>query len=926
MAVPDGGLWVGFDKGGASLIKNGQVTSYSDEDGFPVSSVLGFARDRSGTIWAAVVGGFARLEGKRWQRIRDDWNYPSKTARAIMVDRDGTLWVASGNEILFLSNGEKRFQSTGIRAGIVLCFTQAPDGAILFCDDKLKKVRGFRQDGRNKIELLPDINIGASSAVFDRDGALWIGAEGVTRIPFPERVHDPRFRESGETFTETDGLSNASVEAVLEDREGNIWVGTDGGLDRFRHRNVTWFSLRGAAFSLVAGSAGDVWVGSRGDFPVVQVQDRKLAVGGPTDVHVIYRDPDGSRWYSATNSLVHWENGRFIKIPPPSQVLKMSLSATPPDPIIASSITKDHSGNLWVSFGGSGEFRLNNGVWNFVQILPDHPDWSASYAFTDDADRVWLCWGDRIARYDHGNIRIFGAREGLAIGPPDLIAGGDQEIWVGGESGLALFQNESFHTIHNAKIANFTSITGIVVTRNHGIWLSTGSGIVHIPQNEIDNVIQHPEHKVAFELFDLRSDLPEPLQPRPGNYSSGAIQANDGKIWFATRNGAVQVDPMHIYRNPLPPPVSIESVVADDKSYSPFESPALPALTKNLRIEYAALSLSIPERVRFRYKLEGWDNQWHEAGSDRVATFTNLAPRRYSFRVIACNNDGVWNEMGATLNFKVAPSWFQTVWFQAFCVALFLVLLWGLYKLRLLQLHRQFNLGLEARVSERTRIARELHDTLLQSFHGLLLRFETVSYLLPDRPEEAKEKLDTAIEQAAEAITESRDAVQGLRASTQSNDPVLVISTLAQELTTDSINHPSPAYRVAVEGHARNLHPIVRDEICRISSEALRNAFRHAQAQRIEVEIRYDDGQFRLRVRDDGKGIPEAVLSGDGIGGHYGLRGMRERAKLVKGKLTVWSKVGGGTEVELLIPAGRAYAIAPRRSWLQQKLTWNVKI
>jgi signal transduction histidine kinase len=227
-----------------------------------------------------------------------------------------------------------------------------------------------------------------------------------------------------------------------------------------------------------------------------------------------------------------------------------------------------------------------------------------------------------------------------------------------------------------------------------------------------------------------------------------------------------------------------------------------------------------------------------------------------------------------------------------------------------------FALTLEARVGERTRIARELHDTLLQSFHGLLLRFQTASYLLPERPAEAKNKLDIAIEHAAKAITESRDAVQGLRASTgERNDLAVAIRTLGDEIANDASAHQPPAFSVAVEGQARDLHPIVRDEIYKIAAEALRNAFRHAHAGRVEVDIRYDREQFRMRVRDDGRGIDAAVLATQGLEGHYGLRGMRERAAEIGGKLAVWSEVGAGTEVELRIPASAVYTTARRRSW-----------
>ena len=369
----------------------------------------------------------------------------------------------------------------------------------------------------------------------------------------------------------------------------------------------------------------------------------------------------------------------------------------------------------------------------------------------------------------------------------------------------------------------------------------------------------------------------------------------------------------------LPAQTYIESLVADRKEFAATHNLKLPPTPRDLQIDYTSPTFPIPQKVKFRYRLDGYDRDWHEAGTRRQAFYTDLPPGKYSFRVIASNSDGVWNESAAKLDFSIAPAYYQTNWFRALCAFIFLALLWAAYQWRVRQLQHQFDMTLDARVGERTRIARDLHDTLLQSAHGVLLRFQTVSQLLPDRPIEAKEKLDNAIDQTADFITEARDEVQGLRDSTvQRNDLALAISTLGQELGTDSANH-RPAFRVAVEGEARNLHPILRDEIYKIAAEALRNAFRHSQARQIEVEIRYDNEQFRLRVRDDGKGIDPAILSGQGRKGHYGLPGMRERATLIGGKLVVWSEVDAGTEVELRVPASTAYATAQRRSWFSRK-------
>jgi len=284
--------------------------------------------------------------------------------------------------------------------------------------------------------------------------------------------------------------------------------------------------------------------------------------------------------------------------------------------------------------------------------------------------------------------------------------------------------------------------------------------------------------------------------------------------------------------------------------------------------------------------------------------------------VAASNNSGVWNDEGDVLDFSIAPAYYQTTWFRALCAVFSLALLWTVYYLRVRHLQHEFGVMLEARVGERTRIARELHDTLLQSFHGLLLRFQTASYLLPERPAEAKDKLDIAIEYAVKAVAEGRDAVQGLRTSTiERNDLAMAIRALGDELAHGAGTQPMPTFHVAVEGQTRELHPILRDDIYKIAAEALRNAFRHAHAALVEVEIRYDDEQLRLRVRDDGTGIDSAVLGRQGAQGHFGLPGMSERAALIGGKLAVWSEVGTGTEVELRLPAGIVYATAAKPSW-----------
>jgi signal transduction histidine kinase len=367
-------------------------------------------------------------------------------------------------------------------------------------------------------------------------------------------------------------------------------------------------------------------------------------------------------------------------------------------------------------------------------------------------------------------------------------------------------------------------------------------------------------------------------------------------------------------------PIGPKSVLKKAIPY--VDSLTLPYRDNVFSFEFAALSYANSHKNRYRYKLEHFEPGWNEVDSKRrLATYTNLDPGKYVFRVQGSNSDGIWNEEGVSLTIVITPPWWSTNWFRVFCAVVVVTLLWAAYQWRLQQLHHQFEMKLEARIGERTSIARELHDTLLQSFHGLMLRFQIVSELLPERPVEAKEQLDRTMDRAAKAITEGRDAVQGLRASTiQTNDLARAINTLGEELANDPAHHETPAFRVTVEGDPRDLHPILRDEIYRIAIEALRNAFSHAAARQIEVEIRYDNQQFRLRVRDDGKGIDPGVLAGQGPGRHFGLPGMRERGKLIGGKLVIWSEVGAGTEVELRIPATTAYPTATKRSWISELL------
>jgi signal transduction histidine kinase/ligand-binding sensor domain-containing protein len=923
MATPDGGLWIGFSSGGADFLKDGRITSYGEPEGFLPGVVFSFAMDQEGTVWAATQTGLARLAGSRWQRIGRDWGYPGTGAVALFVDRAGTLWVAPDRSLLFLRRGETIFRKAVDHLDSTNdSIAQTPDGTLWLSElsgdplrnSKTRTVRpvSVRQSG--DLQTLPQIleidNVNVS--LIDHAGSLWItSTDGIFRVPYPDhlgRNSISHFEGPGfETFTEKNGLSMNRTYPMIEDREGNIWVASDRGLDRFRATNIV--PITHLTGPLVVGEEGDAWFPTW-DFPESQLIHLRglTASSQPLDATplVASRGTHGVIWMGGREGIWRYTKDRLDRISIPEGINRLSVFRA---------IAEDASGNLWVSIAPKGVFRWMNGAWTLFGGLEDLPKQTAWTLLTDSAGRIWFGYeGSKVALLDGDSVKTFSSADGLNVVNAQTIYESQGHIWIGGEHGLALLVNGHFQPLLADGDAVFRGISGIVETTNGDLWLNTTPGVVRIPGPEIRRITQEPAYRVHYELFDVLDGLTgTAIQIRP---NPTLVASSDGRLWFLTYDGIFQIDPNHLLRNNIPPSVFVRSVSSGGVTYPFARDGNMPPGTTNVQIEYTAPNLSVPERVHFRYMLEGMDNVWQDAGTRREAFFTNLRPGHYRFRVIACNNDGVWNDVGASLRFSIAPAWFQTIWFRSLCVCLFLFLLLLLYQLRLKQLERQFHVALEVRVDERTRIARELHDTLLQSFHALLLRFQAVSNVLPERPEEAKRRVDSAIEEASDAITEGRDAVHELRSSGLTTiDLATVISNFGKELLSGPTGESVPEFSAQVEGTPRILNPIVRDEAYRIAAEALRNAVRHAKARQIEVEIRYDEQHLRLRIRDNGRGIDPGFVDGNRSPGHWGLHGMRERATLMGGTVEVWSELNAGTEVELNIPAAIAYAKPPTSRW-----------
>jgi signal transduction histidine kinase/ligand-binding sensor domain-containing protein len=931
----DGRLWIGT-YGGLASWKDGKLTRYPELDGQIIEALL---EDREGTIWVAgwslPAGRLCRIQSGNTQCYGEDGRFGAGVT-PLYEDSGGNLWAGAMNGLWRWKPGPPQLYPMPDPAQRIYALIESDDGGILIA--KHSGITKLRNEKTEAYPLPNGLPFPPHRLLRDRNGGLWIGA---LRDSGLLHIHEGRT----DRFTQAEGLSSESVSSLFEDGEGNIWVATIEGLDRFRDFAIPTFSDRQGfssrgLFSIMAARDGSLWLGAsnglnrwnkgqitiyrnrglgdvRRGSPVSGVTAGRSAdsrgtvreitdSGLPEDsVYSLFEDHRGQIWVGTQTGVGFLKSDRFVPI-----------GSVPYGIVYA--FTEDTAANVWMSHQ-EGLFHL------FRERVVERIPWTrfgrgqpASALMHDAAHGgLWLGFRDGgVAYLQDGQLRAsYSAVEGLGDG---MVRGfytdKNGTLWVQTEGGLSRIKDGHVLTLTTENGLPCNTVHWMIEDDAQSVWLYLSCGLVRIGRSELDAWASHPKQKIQVTVFDSSDGVSN--HRFTGGYSPVVAKSADGKLWFVQLGGVSVIDPYHLPVNKLPPPVHIEQITADDKTYDATNGLRLPPRVRNLAIDYTALSLVAPEKVRFRYKLEGQNGNWHEVVNDREVQYTNLAPGTYHFRVLACNNSGVWNEEGASLEFLIPPAWYQTNWFRAACIAAFLGMVWAAYQVRVRQLAHQFNVRLEERVSERTRIARDLHDTLLQSFQALLPRLQAAIYQLPEGAANSRKTLEKAVDQASDAITEGRDAVQGLRMSTvEKNDLAVAIRTVGEELASAETNESSPNFKVAVEGTSRNLHPILRDEVYRLAAETLRNAFRHAAAQNVEVEIRYDEKYFRLRVRDDGKGIGPEVLRGDGREGHYGLSGMRERAKLVGGKLTIWSEVDSGTEIELTIPASRAYGKPTRRFW-----------
>ncbi|MBC7900231.1 MAG: ATPase [Saprospiraceae bacterium] len=899
MATPDGGLWISFRPSGLGFLKDGELKIFTRPEELPASQVYRFARTPDGRIWAGTQDGLALFNGAGWDAIATDSTFQPNRVHALFTDRGGTFWVSQENSIAYLPPGAKTFQPWKEQGQMVTEIVQAKDDRLWASrhKDVVSPLKGSTPGAAAKN---PVLRTAAYRMLFDRDGSLWIaGNIEVNRIRFPELL-EPGMIENGddriESFSEEDGLSDNSALTIFEDREGNIWVGTMSGLDRFRYSPIVPFTLPNdfQRLTLSAGGRGEIWAGSHAVDSFLHLSGGRFepVAVRPEDVFItsFYRDADGSSWWGSIRGIVHQQDAKFRYFPPPKDVRG-----------VWEIISGEGDGGLWVSFEGVGLVYFRDGVWERRKPPDGLPNRGPSATFEDESKRIWLGYTEnRVCFLDGGRVRCFTSAEGIEIGRIKVIRGRAGRFWFGGETGLAFYKDDRFFTVKTDG-KPISAVSGIVVTANGDVWLSEVRGIVNIPADEVRRLNEDPEHHIRYRLFDFQDNLPG--SPQMNFTVSTAVEGTDARLWFATDNGIAMIDPTGLEKNTVSPPVIIKSVVADERLYRPAEGETLPAGTSDLQINYTATSISIPERVTFKYRLEGYEDQWHDAGTRREAYFTNLGPANYRFQVIAANSDGVWNEQGAVFAFEILPMFYQTSWFILLCCLSAGVMALIGYQWRVYTVKSRLQSQFEERLSERTRIAQDLHDTLMQGVVSAAMQLDVATDRVGEKSP-AKPILDHVNGLMAVVIAEGRNALKGLRSPTINYlaDLEQRLTEARQELDIDG----QVDFRTTVTGLSRPILSVVGEQAHQICREALTNAFRHSGASIIEVEIEYSTRHFRIVVRDNGRGIdPEMIAAGRD--GHFGLSGMRERANSIGGELKVFSRAERGTEVEFSIPGRFAF-------------------
>jgi signal transduction histidine kinase/ligand-binding sensor domain-containing protein len=909
----DGTLWIGTSKGLASW-KDGKLTTFAELAGQIVDRML---EDREGTVWVRVptppTGSLCAIRNNSVRCWGKDGGFGARVT-TLFEDRQGRLWFGEPNGVWQWGQAQPTFHPTG-RDERVEGLSDDGTGALLvvLSDGIYRMVDGTLSKSYqlpSGIARLTPLHI-----LRDRDGGVWIASlgGGLTHL------HGGAVDE----FSRPDGLSSDSIDGLFEDREGNIWVATHAGLDRFRELGVTPYTARQGFTSLrvlavTAAPDGSVWVRTADglskwndgrvtayrEFPEVSRERVRSSAkphtaaepagdSSPTDQSggSLFLDERGRVWLSGTSFLGYVDRGRFTAI---SDVVSGRVHA----------IAGDFKGNLWLAHETQGLVHLarDHVVEQTAWKRLGHEDYADAVAVEPANGDVWLGFfrgGVQLVR--DGRIRMsYSVKDGLGQGRVNDLRLDHGVLWAATEGGVSRLKDGRFTTLSARNGLPCAEAHWTIEDDAGDFWVSMPCGLVRISRADLDAWTGAAEGQVAapralpvtvFESSDgVRS------RANVGPYSPHIAKARDGRLWFFPLEGLNAVDPRRVPRNTLPPIVHVEQIDADGHVFLPTAEVRLPPLVRNVGIDYTALSFVAPEKMRFRIKLEGRDRDWQDVGSRRQAFYIGMAPGSYRFRVMASNNDGLWNGSSAFADVSVAPAYYQTRWFLALCVIGVIFAVWVIYQLRVRRLARELSARFDERMAERTRVARDLHDTLLQTLQGSKMVADA-ALSQPNDPDGMRRAMEQVSVWLGQSRAEGRAAVNALRSVRR--EPNQLEQALRRAFESCE-RRDSMAASVSVDGAPRALRPIVEEEIYRIAYEAIRNACRHSGGRRLEISVNYS-ADFALRVADDGIGIDPAVADA-GRDGHFGLQGMRERAARISATLTIVSSFDSGTEIRLVVP------------------------
>jgi ligand-binding sensor domain-containing protein/two-component sensor histidine kinase len=885
-----GTLWI-ITAGGLDSYRDGKFTQYTTRDGLSSDSIDTLIEDRQGSIWIGSSDGLTRFKDDIFTNYNNLAGMRT-SVRVLMEDNLGRIWIGTPSGLYLLDHGALRGYTVrdGLSNNAVESIAQDSAGRIWIGTlNGLDRLDGGTITVFTTANGLPSNRI--QSIYEDREHSLWISTEsGLVRL-------------EGDTFTSfapKDRLASLAVLSICEDREGNLWLGTDsGGLHALRdNKFVAYTTEEGLSNDLVRSvyqdQSSNIWIGTGGG-GLNLMRDGRVTAFTTKDglcsnvVFATYGDRDGNLWIGTPDGLA--------KLAPPDASGRGRFTTYTIDDGLADnfvrSIYQDHIGQIWIGTR-RGLTRLRDGKFTVYTTLDGLGSDFIGAILQDTAGTLWISTLGGLSRLKDGAFSNFTTSDGLSGNViTSLYEDRSGSLWIGTNgSGLDRFRDGNFTSV-TTKDGLFQDVIYQILEDGRGnLWLSCDRGIFRVSLKDLDEFAAGRLSSITTVSYGTADGM-KISECNGGGHPAG-WRTRDGRLWFSTLRGVAVIDPEKIGLNTIPPPVAIDRVLVDDQAVPEHDQAEFSPGRSRFAFHYAGLSFIAPDKVQYKYKLDGFDRDWVAAGATRVAYYTNIPPGRYTFRVIACNNDGVWNEAGAAFGFHLQPHFYQTYWFYALGLMALGLIGWQLYLLRVRSIESRF----AAVLAERNRIAREIHDSLAQGLAGISLQLELVAKMLASSTDSARNHLNQARILARQSLADARRSLWDLRSGgLESSDLPTSLSSSARHLTAQT----GVQAQLQVSGAFRELDHLIESNLLRIGQEAITNAVKHARAQRIDISLEFDANIVRLSVRDNGRGFdcdqPPAAA-----GGHFGLVGMRERAEQIGGKLTVSSSPGAGTEISAEVP------------------------